>query len=221
MSARYLVKAITLLFVLCTVSGAARAGNIINNGNFATGTLSGWTVFTTSSNGTTGAGLPDVVMFNTTGSGDSNSAQFNVGEITFTGLQEGGGLMQTVTAPVAGLYGFSMDFASQDDADGEINGAAGLFSIVIDGVTVASDDLGAFSSPLQILRGSLSGTVDLAAGDNSFEFLITRPFLSGGTATPEQYVTNVSLSSPVPEPCTGVLLAAGLLGLVRRRNKRA
>src|SRR5260370_24106208 len=38
----------------------------ITNGNFQTGTLAGWTVFTTS-NGTNGTGLPNVVSFNTTG----------------------------------------------------------------------------------------------------------------------------------------------------------
>jgi hypothetical protein len=220
MSARNLTRLITLLFVLSTISVAARAGNIINNGSFATGDLSGWTVFTTS-NGTNGAGLPDVVMFNTTGGGDSNSAQFNVGQVSFmSGDEEGGGLTQTVTAPIAGLYSFSMDFASQDDADGQINAAAGLFSIVINGVTVASDDLGGFSSSYEILRGSLSGTVNLTAGANTFEFLITRPYLSSDTATPEEYVTNVSLSSAVPEPCTAVLLATGLLGLVRRRRNK-
>ena len=220
MSARYLLRTITLLFVLGAFGTLSQAGSIITNGSFSTGTLSGWTAFTTA-NGTNGAGLPDVVMFNTTGLGDSFSAQFNVGELVFGTGQQGGGLMQTVTAPVTGIYTFSMNFASQDDADGEINADAGTFSILIDGVTVATDSLGGFSSSFQILRGSFLGTVDLNAGPNTFEFLITRGYESGGTATPEEYVTDISLSSPTPEPGTTALFGVGLMGLVYKFRKKA
>ena len=67
------------VFAVGLLVPAAANADLISNGDFSTG-LTGWTVFTTA-NGTTGAGLPDVVSFNTTGSGASNSAQFNVGEV--------------------------------------------------------------------------------------------------------------------------------------------
>src|SRR5215469_11867190 len=79
-------------------NNAARAdeiSNLISNGNFATGDLTGWTPFVTA-NGTNGSGLPVVVSFDTTGTGASNSAQFNVGEADFpVGVQQGGGISQT------------------------------------------------------------------------------------------------------------------------------
>jgi hypothetical protein len=77
--------------------------DLITNGDFQTGTLAGWTVFTTS-NGSDGAGLPNVVSFNTTGGGASDAAQFNVGEINFDRTPQGGGLSQTIIAPVSGSY---------------------------------------------------------------------------------------------------------------------
>src|SRR5262249_21665716 len=130
-------------------------------------TLTGWTAFTTS-NGTNGVGLPNVVPFNTNGMGANDAAHFNVGEVIFDSTPQGGGLSQSVVVTDAGLYTFSADIASQDDAGGAINAAAGFFSILIDGVAVRSVDLGPFSSPLQILRGELSGSTTLSAGSHTF-----------------------------------------------------
>ena len=126
------------------VSLSARA-DLVTNGSFDSGTLAGWTVYTTP-NGSNGAGLPTVVPFNTTGSGSSNAAEFNVGEASLDGTQQGGGLSQTIMVATSGTYILTESFASQGDANGEINSDAGTFSILINGSTVASDSLGAFSS---------------------------------------------------------------------------
>src|SRR5271154_4151690 len=72
----------------------------ITKGNFDTGNLEGWTTFTTA-NGSVGAGLPNVTPFNTTGSGISDAAHFNVGEVNFDFTQQGGGLFQIINAPVS------------------------------------------------------------------------------------------------------------------------
>jgi hypothetical protein len=206
------------------VPTAANA-DLISNGNFATGDTTGWTAFTTA-NGTTGSGLPDVVSFNTTGSGASNSAQFDVGAAIFDGTQQGGGLSQIIDVTSAGVYTYSASIASQDDADGQINSDAGTFSILINGITEDSVDLGSFSSSDQILLGTLSGAVDLSAGFDIFSIEITRRFASGLTHTPEEYVTNISLTAPAsvpqpaPEPSSATLLSIVLLAVALVVRKR-
>lgn len=214
--------ALCSLLLVALPSTTGFAANLVVNGNFDTGTLAGWTVFTTA-NGTTGAGLPNVVSFNTSGGGASNAAHFDVGTNVLTS-QQGGGLSQTFMAPTAGTYNLSEDFASQDDANGLVNSDAGTFSLLIDGVTVATDSFGAFATAQQILMGSFSVSVNLTAGPHTLETEITRVFNTGGSATPDEYVDNISLTSPggsqVPEPNSLILLGSGALGLagaIRRR----
>jgi PEP-CTERM motif len=195
----------------------------ITNGNFETGSLAGWTVFTTS-NGSDGAGLPSVTPFTTATSGTSDAAHFNVGEVNFDFTQQGGGLSQTIIAPVSGAYTLTEEFASQDNVGKNVD--AGTFSILIDGVTVASDDLGSFAMAGQLLRGSFNETFNLTAGSHVFETEISRQFLSTGPNTPDEYIDNVSLTPNVkgvaltPEPSSIALIGTGVLGLagvVRRR----
>jgi hypothetical protein len=208
----------TGLLILVSAGVMARGTNLLTNGDFETGSLTPWTVFTTSSNGTNGTALPAVNSFDTTGSGATLAAQFDVGEVTFTGVQEGGGLTQGFTAPSAGIYNFFANIASLDDPDDDINGDAGTFSILIDGTTVTSDSLGAFVSANQIIRGTLSGSLSLTAGAHTFEILITRQFTSNGTDTPQEFVDNISVSSAAPEPGTFALAALALLGFAFYRK---
>jgi hypothetical protein len=169
---------------------SAQAQNLLVNGNFATGSLAPWVPFTTS-NGTNGQGLPNVVLF----SGGTWSAHFNVGEVNFDQTEQGGGISQVFNVSSAGTYTYGANFASEDDTDGLVNADAGTFSLIIDGSTLATKALGGFTSPHQVLRGSFSGTTSLTAGSHTFAIQITRVYISERSNTPTQGVTNLSVTA--------------------------
>jgi hypothetical protein len=215
-----------LIIVVALFLGIKTAGAtpIIVNGDFETGDLTGWTAFTTPLGTNGGPGFPNVVSFDTTGTGASFAAHFDVGSAITPSGEQGGGIKQTFLAPVAGTYAFSAAIASQDDKSGAgPNADAGAFSLLIDGITIATDDLGGFSTRFQILRGSLNGTDVLGVGSHTIALEITRDFVSADTNTPEQYIDNVTAASPsvaaVPEPTSLALLGTGIVGFYRLRRR--
>jgi hypothetical protein len=178
-------------------------GNLIQNGNFQTGDLSDWTVFTTI-NGTLGStfGLPNVVSFDVTGSGTpTNAAQFQAGEATGFGRTPlGGGIYQIFNCP-AGQYAISVDLAAFDDNyNGLENGDAGQFTLLVDGTAITNVQLGEIFSG-QTLRGSLEATVPLNQGSNEIAIEIIRVGNNGDYygVTPLQYLDNIYVEA-VPEP---------------------
>lgn len=196
----------------------AKATQILVDGGFQTGTLTPWTAFTTANGSIDDS--PDVVPFNTTGSGASLAAQFSVGEVTYSGLPAGGGIDQNFTLSSGGAFDFFANIASQN-VFASPNADAGTYSILIDGVTLASDSLGSFAYPCtgacdQTITGTLNGSVALAPGVHTFEVLITRDFLCCGDV--DQYVDNISLTA-VPEPATFAMVALALVGLTLHRRK--
>jgi len=206
---------------LLALPGLTRADFI--NGTFATGNLTGWTVFTTpnGSNGTLGGNpLPDVVSFDTTGTGASTSARFEVGEVNFDGTQQGGGIFQDVLGG-AGTYHITGNFAASGDGTHH-NAEAGVFSLLLDGVTVSSTDVGSINAD-QVIRGTFDVTLDLPAGEHEFRFEITRPFVTADGNTPFQYLTDLALTAPaaaVPEPSSLALFGLGAAGLAVWRRRR-
>ena len=186
-SAVAVVTALTLLGVFA-IPAAASTSTLLTNGDFESSTLSGWTTFVTT-NGTIGA--PAVVPFDTTGSGASYAAQFDVGQVVFNaGVPEGGGIYQSVSTP-AGLFDVSADIASDNSAVSGVNLSCGRFELLVDGDVVASHDFG----PCQgVVRSRLSATgVALSAGTHEIRVRITRPF-TNLQITPAEYVDNVSLA---------------------------
>jgi len=194
-------------FALVSTANAA----IVTNGDFATGNFAGWTLFNTS-NGSldpSGSGLPAVTSFNVTGAGAQNAATFQVGEVVFDSTQQGGGITQTVTLP-GGLINFSAGIAALGGIN-FANAEGGVFSALLDGVTEDTLAIGQIG-PNAVIRDMLSFTTTESAGTHALEILITRPFINS-TGTPEQFITNIGISSAaaVPEPASLVLLAASLL----------
>jgi hypothetical protein len=192
---RVSLLAVTVLAAV-VVAAASAAG--LANGDFETGTLAGWTTFTTP-DGT--IGTPAVVSFDTTGNGASNAAAFNVGRtvppFASTAPYAGGGIYQNVDT--GGLFTVSADVATHNPAPGPTPQlSCGLFELLVDGGVVASHNFGVCVGPIT-LRSTLSATgVSLPAGQHEIRVRISRTFLSTPQITPTEYIDNVALTQTLP-----------------------
>jgi hypothetical protein len=210
---------------------ALSAAELVLNGDFTTDNFTDWTLFTTS-RGTLGPRpYPRVVMFYVTRSERQDAAEFNVGEVSYPSGRKGGGIYQDITT-TSGTLDLSASFASYNKI--AENFSAGVFSLLLDGTTLATDNLGPISAH-QRLRGSFSVSTPVTAGSHELEILITRPYQScGRTCTPNEYVTEISATmgggaesstmgvAVIPESSTWTMMLAGFAGLgvvaYRRRN---
>ncbi len=112
----------------------------------------------------------------------------------------------------AGVYTVTGAFASQNDPDGQNSTDAGTFSVLVDDVVQQSFNLGSFVNPHDVIRGTWDVGVSLSSriAHTTFSFVMTRAFASVGPKTPQEYLTNLQLSSSVPEPASILLLGVGV-----------
>lgn len=79
---------------------------------------------------------------------------------------------------------------------------------------------GYFGNSLYVFGGAINGAFTTVATGSTMTFTFGASNLQGiGDESWAIDNVNVNLGSPVPEPCSMVVLAAGILGLARRRRK--
>ena len=200
---RYMPFVLLALFAL--VAAQAGATNLIQNGNFQSGDFTDWTIGTTG-NGSWGTGYPVVTGWPL---GGMNAAEGEVGEVNFTGSQEGGTLTQSFNS-AGGAATISLDWAAM--GAGGTNADGGEFTIILNGTQVAQYDTGTINAD-QLLNGVLTANANLNSGTNTLELEVTRKYLTEPGGTPYQYVTGVDVEGTVPEPGSLVLMGSGVLGL--------
>jgi len=183
---------------------AAQVGatNLIQNGSFQTGDFTGWTISTTS-NGTWGQGFPEVTGWP---AGDGKAAVGSVGEVNFTGLEEGGTLTQTFQSS-GGNALIHMDFAARGAGNYDLEG--GEFTMILNGVQIAQYDIG-FIGNGELVVGSFTEGEVLLNGSNTLEIEVTRRFVNVNS---DQFVTGIDVEGNVPEPGSWIQMGSGLLGL--------
>jgi hypothetical protein len=166
-----------LAALLVVTAGIASADNLLVNGSFQSGDFTGWYLGTTP-NGTPGVGFP---IITTWPQGGMNAAEYDVGEITYTGEAEGVRLWQYFVSGGGWTeLGFSWDIIGPlygDDPEG------GRFALLLDGVVLSFYDYG-YIKKFQWIAGSERELEYLAPGQHVFEIDITRRFLSNDGWTP-------------------------------------
>jgi hypothetical protein len=194
------------------------SAGLIGNGDFGSGDLTSWTLFTTPGgvHNSSGSG---VSSFDTTGAGASNAAEFNVGNAVSAGNENGGGIRQSFNLAADNTVDFGLDFASTTAIS---NGSGGTFSIVVDGNSLISFDVGSVNAG-STDRGSLAASANLIAGNHSLAILITRPYTTA-TDTPHEFIDNVTAvesGNAAPEPGTLVLFGTAMVTVALARRKKA
>ena len=179
---------LVLVALLAVFVAQAGATNLIQNGSFQSNDFTDWTIGTTCT-GTWGQGYPMVTGWPL---GGMNSAEGEVGEVNFAGIQQGGTLTQSFMS-AGGAATVSLHWA----ALGSGNADGGEFTMILNGVQIAQYDTGSING---MLNGSLSAKCDLVAGMNTLQIDVTRRYISSG-GTPYQWVTGVDVEGQgVPEP---------------------
>jgi hypothetical protein len=201
----------TAVVGLMAAGAAPSRANLLLNGDFETGDLTGWGTYNTA----TGTATTTVSSFDVTGTGSSSAATFNLVGLTSgdygVGDFQGGGLVQSVSL-AGGTYTLNFDAA----AAGSGNADGGFFSLLFDNVVVDTWQVEDINSTL---RHTLSATlIGVAAGTHSVAVQVSRQYYPADSVT--DYIDNVSLTA-VPEPSSIACFALGGLAVLAARRRAA
>jgi hypothetical protein len=218
-------SAVALALASTVFASGANAQQLAANGDFSTGDFTGWTFFTDNGGGLGFPPDPQVTLFDMTGGGPMNAAEFEVGAGVFY-QPGGGGIAQSITT-ASGDFNFNADIAAYNPGAFP-NLEAGAFSVLIDGGAVASNTLWTIA-PGQILRSTLSFDTSISAGSHTLSILIDRNYINDFARgeTPFEYIGDVCASNqagycytappppppPAPEPGTWAMMLLGFAGL--------
>jgi hypothetical protein len=153
---------------------ASAQGQAFVNGDFATGDFTGWTIVPTA-NGVTR--VQEVVQIPLVGPAAPlvNAATFSVGQAVSSSLQEGIEMTQPMTLQASTTYDFGFNWAALRSSTTS-NGEGGVFSLIVDGVALVTQNAGTTSSTAPHY-GRIDGQFTPAAtGTYQVGVRITRPF---------------------------------------------
>ena len=163
--------------------------------DFESGTLSDWTVFSTSNGTLGGKGFPIVALCDHGNPGSpSYCLQVQVGQLHFAPtheVQQGGGISLT-TMTIAGLIQLSARVGvTYHSPDYKRNLNGGLFEWIVDDQVIADLNVGPMEDGGTVQHHFI-GTVPVTAGRHTIQLRVTRPFQSGaGKPSPVQFIDDV------------------------------
>ncbi|MBN1787480.1 MAG: PEP-CTERM sorting domain-containing protein [Sedimentisphaerales bacterium] len=212
----YKTRIATLIVLTVTMVVSNAGAEMLVNGNFETGDLTGWTWTPTQySDPNMTAG---VVVFDTAAGQPSNCFRANPGtDVPHYGIgqEEGGFLSQSINLVAGNTYDVSIGAAAIRDLGGGANYDGGRIRLYIGGSLLWDwdiDDIGAS----QTVRSSFDGTfVPTVTGAHDFDLLFTRTY----TNTPVAIYHYLDNASVVPEPATIILLGLGALTLLKKKKQ--
>ncbi len=169
-----------------TIAGAARA-EFVRNGDFERSNFDGWTFSTASTPPASSIVSLGFVSMDVGGRGFASVAPaFVVG-------RGGGALGQTLQLH-PGRLSVSVDVATNYESNGCCNSAAGIFTLYLDGVAMATRDFGGINAG-ETKRARLSfSTVIPRAGTYELKVGLSRPDVAAGG--PTLFIDNVTLTGP-------------------------
>ena len=220
---KHIVAALATAAVIVLYLGSDRAyANLLTNGDFEMGNLTGWTWTPTQ--------YPDpnmttaVVSFDTSGSGASLAFTCNPGSDQDHAFlsDEGGTLSQTVSLTGGTIYQVEVGAAAMKENGLGDNFVPGRIRLFVGGDLLWDWWVTSQMSIGTTVRSSYAGTYTPAvSGDYDVNLLFTRKAASVGwpdyKPAMSHYADNVSI---VPEPLTLSLLLTGAVAAFRRRSPR-